>query len=296
MSNIIVLTDSTCDLSKEILDSRNIMVMPFRVFINEETYLDGVDIDSEKFFEKVEEKNVLPKTAAATLDQYMETFENLTKDGSDVIFCGIGGKLSSAYQNILVALQNCDESVNSHVFVVDSMNLSTGIGLTLLKICDMRDQGLSAKEIKEKADEITPRVRAQFCVKDLTMLHKGGRCSGTAKFFGTMLRIRPILRVFDGTLLLDDKIFGRYEKALDYQIEDITNALKDVDDEYLFITHALADEEAEYIYANLPEAVKKKFKHIYITKAGCVIASHCGRHTIGILYIKKSHVVRENRD
>ena len=90
---------------------------------------------------------------------------------------------------------------------------------------------------------------------------------------------------------MSEKIFGRYEKSLDFQIADIVNNVDHSEHDYLFITHSIADDEAKYIYDNIPEEVKKKFKNIYITNAGCVISSHCGKGTIGILYIKDAPLV-----
>jgi len=293
MANVAILTDSTCDLSNEILKERNVLVVPLTVFFNEESYLDGVEITTPEMYKKVEELNILPKTAAVSIAEFMDILTKLVKEGYDVIYTGIGSKLSSSYQNCLVCMQNMDKEITSHIFPVDSGNLSTGIGLLVLKMCDMRDQGMKAEEIQKKAQKIVPCVRAQFSVKELTFLHKGGRCSGTARFFGTMLRIHPILRVFDGNILLSEKIFGRYEKALDYQIKDIVENLEHADHHYLFITHSCADEEASYIYGHLPQKVKDYFKQIYITNAGCVISSHCGKNTIGILYIKDSPLLND---
>lgn len=288
MRAIKILADSTCDLSEEIIKERGIEIIPLKVCFNSEEYLDGVELTTAQMYEKVEELNQLPKTAAVTMAEITERLESLVNSGYDVIYTGIGSKLSSSYQNCLIALDSMDEEIASHVYLVDSGNLSTGIGLLILKMCDMADKGMSAKEIQEEAAKIVPCVRAQFSVKELTFLHKGGRCSGTARFFGTMLRIHPILRVFDGKIIFSEKCFGRYEKALDLQINDITNNIDNVDGDYLFITHSFADEEAKYVLEHLPEKVKNKFKHIYETKAGCVISSHCGKHTLGILYIKNS--------
>ena len=288
MRNVIIMSDSTCDLSKDIIEKRNIYTIPLKVCFEEEVYLDQVNITSTELYKKVEEKGMLPKTAAATIDEFAEILTKLVKEGNDVIYTGIGSKLSSTYQNLLISLNEVGEDIASHVFPVDSLNLSTGTGLLVLKMCDMRDNGMSAKDIQEEANKLVNCVRAQFSVKELEFLHKGGRCSGTTKFFGTMLRIRPILRVFDGKIILSEKIFGRFEKSLNTQIQDLVDNIKNIDYDYLFITHSEGDEYADYILENIPAEVKSKFKNIYVTKAGCVISSHCGKGTIGILYIRKT--------
>ena len=292
MSKVIIISDSTCDLNN-LIKERNIEVLPLKVCFNENMYKDQAELTTAEMFKKISETNIMPKTAAATIDEFVELFTKYVgEERNDVIFAGIGGALSSSLQNALIAKNELDEEIASHVYILDSGNLSTGIGLTLLKMADLRDQGLSAKEIYEKAMEIVPCVRAQFAVKTLDYLHKGGRCSGTAKIFGTLLRIRPILRVFQGKIAVSEKIFGiRFEKALDFQIQDVVNNLAHIDPEYLFITHAEADTEAQYVLEHLPEAVKKHFKNIYVTKAGCVISAHCGQGTLGLLYIKDQPLV-----
>lgn len=289
MSTIKIVCDSTCDLSQEIIQERNIEIFPLKVCFGEDMYLDQVNLTADQMYKKVEETGALPKTAAATIEEFVELFTRLVgEDGNDVICTGIGSQLSSTFQNAMIAINELNDELASHVYLVDSGNLSTGIGLLVLKMCDMRDKGLTAKEIQEEAERIVPCVRAQFSVKDLTYLHKGGRCSGTAKLFGTLLSIRPILRVFGGKIIASEKIIARrYEKALNFQIEDLKNNIDNVDFEYLFITHSEADAEADYILENIPAEIKAKFKHVYTTKAGCVVSAHCGQGTIGILYIKK---------
>lgn len=287
MRKVCIVSDSTCDLSPELLNKYQIKTYPLKVCFNDEVYLDQVDISLEEMYQKVEETGNLPKTAACTILEFVDIFSKLVEEGYDVIYAGIGGKLSSTYQNAVISLQELPDGYKEHVYLLDSGNLSTGIGLLLLRLCEYRDQGLPASEIYEKALQIIPCVRAQFSVKDLTFLHKGGRCSQTAKLLGTLLSIRPILRVFNGKIIASEKIFARkYEKALNFQIEDIKKNIDHVDGKNLFITHSCAEEEAKYIYEQLPKEVKNKFENIYITKAGCVVSAHCGKGTIGILYIK----------
>ena len=289
MKKIIVITDSTCDLTKEIIEKRNIKIIPLKVCFNEKMYKDLFELTPTEMYKEVEKLNILPKTAAITIEEFKQEFDKyLTDEDNEIIFCGISSKLSSTIQNAMVARNSYNDDTAKRIHIIDSHNLSTGIGLTVLKICDMRDSGVDIIDIVKEANRIVKCVRAQFSVRDLTYLHKGGRCSGTSKFFGTMLRIRPILRVYDGSIILSEKVFGKYEKSLDLQIQDITKNIHHVDDENLFITHSMGDEEAKYILDNLPEVVKKTFKNIYVTNAGCVISSHCGPHTIGILYIKKT--------
>ena len=293
MSKIVIVTDSTCDLAQETIKERNIVVLPLKVTFGGKTYLDTVDIHSDKMYEIVEETGELPKTSGASSEDFYNKFKEIydENNGCEIIFCGIGARLSTTLQSATIAKNDLGE-IQDHIHLVDSASLSTGIGLLILKMCDMRDEGLEVDKIIENIEKIVPCVRTQFSVKKLDYLHKGGRCSGTKRFFGTMLRIRPILRVFKGELILADKAYGKYEKALDIQLEDIKNNLNDVDTDYLFVTDSGTDEvtkeATQYVLDNLGDDVRSKFKHIYNTHAGCVISSHCGPGTVGILYIKKT--------
>lgn len=290
MNKVIICTDNTSDLTEELYKKYDIKTIGLYVCFDQETYEDNVEINTEKLYQLVSEKNMLPKTAALTPIRFMEYFKPYLDQGYDVIYTGIGSDISSTFQNAYIAKNSLDNG--DHLYLVDSHNLSSAIGLILLKMAKWRDMGMSAAEIAKRAEEIVPCVRAQFSVKKLDFLHKGGRCSGTVKFFGTMARVRPVIRVINGKLQLNDKAFGRYEKALDIMIKDLTDHIDEVDPEFVMITHSFGDEECAYIKEHIPAEVKSKISHLIETKAGCVISSHCGKETIGILYIR-NHPVTE---
>lgn len=282
MNKVAIITDSTCDLSKEIIESRNIKVLPLYVRFGEDTYRDGIDITTDRLYELVEQKNEIPKTSAVSPGDFIEAFEPLIKDGYDIIYTGIGSSLSGTFQSAHIASIEFPEN---RIYLVDSKNLSTGIGLLVLKACDLRDQGLSASDIKDRLLEIVPKVRSQFAVKTLDYLHKGGRASGTAKLLGTMLRIKPIIQVRDGKMDVYTKTMGKMSRALDVMLTDYINLGEQIDLDYVMITHSQAGKHVDY----MSEIVNQKLKpnKLFVTEAGCVISSHCGPGTIGILYIVK---------
>lgn len=277
MRKINIITDCTSDLSPELLAQNNIKVVPLLVTFGEESYRDGIDLTTQELYQKVEQYKALPKSAAVPPAQYHEIFSQYPKD-EDVIFMGIGAGFSGNYQNALLASQDFD-----NVYVVDSGNLSSGIGLLLLKICKFRDEGLSTQEIIQKIDEIRPLVRTQFAINTMDYLHMGGRCSGTAKIFGTLLKIKPIIKVVDGKMIVAKKPHGKYERALDALLDYVKDDLDNLDLDNIFVTHSLADDDAKYLLSELKKLVK--VKNIYETKASGVISTHCGPRTIGILYI-----------
>ena len=282
-----IISDSTCDLSQELIKENDIEIIPLLVTFNEDTFQDGVDIDASKIYEEVAKRNILPKTSAVSAMALEELFRKWVDQGYDVVYTGISSKMSSTYNNAVLA---ANEIGNDKVFVVDSKNLSTGIGLTVLKACRDRDKGLSAKEIVENMKYNIDRVKAQFAIERMDYLHKGGRCSGIARFAATLLRIKPIIFVRDGSMTVGKKPLGKIKVALDVMLkmleEDKNN--NNVDPEFIFVTDAIAPESREYLIPKVKEMFPNT--NVYSTIAGGVIASHCGPGTIGILYICKNEV------
>lgn len=281
MSKVVVLTDSTCDLSEKLIKENNIVKIPLYVSFDGEMYKDGVDMDPSKLYEMVKEKKKMPKTAACSVGDFMEVFSKYLNDGYEVFYMGIGSKLSATFNNSLLAKE---ELGTDKIEVCDSANLSTGIGLQLLKACKLANEGKNVKEIKEEIEKLTPNVRSKFAVESLEYLHKGGRCSGVARFFGTMARLKPVIEVKEGKLDVLAKPIGK-RKALQVMIDDIVANKDNIHKDCVMVTHTYADEEAKYLKETLNELIPDA--NVEITNAGCVIGSHCGKGTIGILYILK---------
>src|SRR5690554_435802 len=278
MRKINIVTDSTSDLSDELLKKFDIKVWPLYINFGEESFRDKVDIGAELLYKKVEEYGELPKTAALSPLKFHELFSEYSKD-EDVIYMGIGSQLSVNFNNARLAAEEFD-----NVYLADSNNLSTGIGLQLLKMAKYRDEGLTAQEIVEKIKEVTPKVSTRFAINTLEYLHKGGRCSSTSKFFGTALNMKPIIKVIDGKMLAAKKPIG-FKKALNAMVSEALADKDNIDLDYIMITHSLADKDAIYLKKKLES---NGFTNIYITKASGVISTHCGPRTIGILYILKN--------
>lgn len=282
-SKVLIMTDSTSDLSKKLLDQRKIVSVPLYVNFTDEIYRDGIDLTTEELYQKVTEKGMLPTTSAVSPGDFIKVFQKYINLGYEILYMGIGAKISGTYQSAIIAK---DEVNPEKIHLIDSMNLSSGIGLLVLKACDLRDQGLNALEIKEQIEKLVPLVRSQFAISTLDYLHKGGRASGTAKLMGTILGIKPIIKVVDGKLDVYKKPAGKMSRALDIMLNDFFLELDNLDLDYVFVTHSLANKQAVYMMDKIKEKVK--VKHLYEGQAGCVIGTHCGAGTIGILYIVKS--------
>lgn len=283
MNKIKLIVDSTCDLEPEYLEKHDIEVIPLFVSFDNETFLDGVEIQVPQMYQKVDALGKLPKTAARNAEVYLETFKTYLSQGYDILCITISHHFSSTYQSALLAQEECEKG---RVRVVDSLNLSTGIGLVILKAVRYRSEGLSLHEIADRLEtEIVPHVKAQFVVESLDYLHYGGRCASTAYFFGKMFRIHPEIVVRDGQMSVYRKPRGNMIHAYDELLDMIRSDLDHLDLDCVFITHSIAPKGEEYLYQELSKIVPRE--KIMVTRAGCVISSHCGPGTIGILYIVK---------
>lgn len=281
-----IITDSTNDLDSKTIEEKNIEVLPLYVNFSDASYKDGVDITTPELYKLVEMKDELPKTAAIPQQTFLEVFSKYVEAGDDIIFTGISKQMSRTYENAVLAAKEISED---KIFVVDSMNLSTGIGLLVLKACKYRDEGKTAKEIAELLNQDNKRVLSQFTIERMDYLYKGGRCSGMAKVVGTLLKIKPIIAVRDGKMHVAKKPHGKMKVALDVMIEQLKGDVPRLDKDVVIITHSLAFEYCDYIQTEI-----KKFlgdTPILTTVAGCVISSHCGQGTIGILYMVKDKTI-----
>lgn len=282
MNKVVIIVDSTCDLPKEVVEEKGIVIVPLTVNFPDATYYDGVDITTDKLYELVAEKNTLPKTAAITLGEIYNVFEKYINLGYDIIYTGISSHMSKSYENAVMMSKEFEEG---RIEVVDSGNLSTGIGLLVLKACKWRDEGKNVHEIADLMRETVPYVRSQFIVDTMEYLHKGGRCSGIAKLFGTILKIKPLIGVREGKMSVIGKPRGKNEVCFEKMLELLEEDKNNIELDAVFITHSEADDYCEYLVKRVKEIVPDA--NLLTSRAGCVISTHCGQGTIGVLYILK---------
>lgn len=282
VGKIKILTDSTSDLSPELIQKHDIGIIPIYVTFDEETYRDGVDMRAEDLFKKVEECGKLPKTAAASPGDFIKIFEPFIEQGDDIIYIALSSGLSSTYQNALMAAKNFPDG---RIEVVDSLNLSTGIGLLVMKAVDYVKEGLSLQEVAARVRECVPKVETEFVIDTLEYLYKGGRCSAMQNIVSSMLRIRPLIKVVDGKMIVGDKTRGKRERALENMLERSLAHQDHMDLTRVFVTHTAGLSDAEFLKAELEKRIDAR--EIIITEAGSVISSHCGPNTVGILFLKQ---------
>ena len=283
MEQIKIIADSNCDLSKEILQRYDISIIPLCVAMGEQDYHDGVDITPEDIYEWSDQENSTPKTAAPGLNDVIDMLKPFVEEERDIIFFGISEEMSSTCNVVRLAAEYYDYK---KVYIINSKNLSTGIGLQLLKAASLIQQGHSVQSIIEYiTSHMQDRIKASFVVDTLTYLHRGGRCSSITTIIGNTLKLKPMIVAKDGKMEVGKKYRGNTQKALLNYIDDLKEELLLADKERVFITHSGCDKHLiETLYHYLKEL--KIFQEIIVTRAGSVISSHCGPNTLGILYVK----------
>ncbi|WP_379132998.1 DegV family protein [Paenibacillus sp. sgz500958] len=282
MSTVKIFADSTSDLPQVWKDTYDIGIIPLYVVFGDETYRDGLDIIPEDVYERVAANGSLPKTAAPSPADFMAAFAPAIEAGHDIVYISLSSALSSTYQNALLA---AGEYPEGRIKVVDSKTLCGGIGLLVMKAVHAARRGLSATEISLMLERDRELVDTQFVVDTLDYLYMGGRCSGMQNFIGSLLKIRPLLKMMEGSIVPINKIRGKKEKAVEQMLQNALADIERMDDELIIIAHTLADEDAQYLQNALQEATG--VREIAIVHAGCVISSHCGPQTVGLMYMLK---------
>ncbi|MDO4321609.1 MAG: DegV family protein [Lachnospiraceae bacterium] len=277
-----IISDSTCDLSEELLERYEISILPLHIILGDKECEDGLDITPDEIYRWSDEHKTTPKTSAPALDRTIELLRPYVEAGTEVVCFAISETMSSSANVIRLA---AEELEGSHlVTVINSANLSTGIGLLVIEAAIMAQEGKKAGEIAARIEELKPFVRASFVVDTLVYLHRGGRCSGLAAMAGGALKLHPKIVVEGGKMNPSKKYRGRMSKVLMDYVREMEKDLKHAKKDRVFITHSgCSNETIEMIRDYLKSLTV--FEEILITRAGGVISSHCGPGTLGVLFI-----------
>lgn len=283
MRKTLLFADSTCDLSEELVKKYDVNIVPLCIVLDDKSYYDKLELTPDEIYKWADANKKTPKTAAVTFEYLLDMVVPFLEEGNDIIFFGISEEMSTTCN---VARMVSEEAENGKMYVINSANLSTGIGLQVIKAAEMIKEGKTAEEIIDSIENIKPKVRASFLVDTLTYLARGGRCSGSTALLANTLKLHPCIEVVDGKMDVGKKYRGSISKALKHYVEDLKEALLNADSSRVFITHSGIEDE---IIENVKEqiAALDYFEEILITRAGGVISSHCGPGTLGVLFISK---------
>lgn len=276
-----ISADSTCDLSQALIDAHQIGITPLYIVMQNQTYMDGVEITREELFRKVAETGKIGSTAAVNVEDYEKFFAEAKKTHDGVVHFTISSDMSSCYQNACIAARDFE-----NVYVVDSRNLSSGIGHLVVDAAIMAENGATAEEIFRAMEEKKSRLDVSFVINTLEFLKMGGRCSSLAALGANMLGLKPCIEVKDGKMGVGRKYRGKLEKCYVQYIEDRLKGRDDIDCHRIFITDSGIDEAT---WRELERVVRacQPFEEVLHTQAGCTVSNHCGPGCMGILYYHK---------
>ncbi len=277
MKKIAISLDSACDLSKELIKKYDFKIIPFGVNLGDKFFYDG-EISPEEIFEYADNNKTLPKTNAVNEEAFKEHFAKILNDYDAIIHFDISSEMSSAYQNAVNASKNF-----KNVYVVDSRTLSTAISLEAIYAKKLTETMDDPAKIVELVKKRIPAVQASFIIERLDYLYKGGRCSGLALLGANLLKIRPEIEVLNGNMKNTEKFRGKMADCVTKYCRATLEKYNHPDKSVIFITHSVADKEL----VDAAKAVVSEygFENVYETTAGCTVSSHCGKNTLGILYI-----------
>ena len=278
MEKIKIITDSTLDLPAELIRKYDIEVLPVLINFGEESYLDGVEITTKEMIDKINATGVLPTTAQVTPNRFEETFKKYLDEGYKIVALTLSSDMSGTYQSACIAK---DMLESDDIVVIDSRNVTSGLGLLVLKACQFRDKGLGIKEIEEEILKAIPKVKSSLNFESLENLVRGGRLSKTAGTIGSVLGLRLILEVKDGKMSVKDKVRGS-KKALKKLISDFESV--DVDFDSPIVLLELLNED---VYEGLKIYFQEKNINYIDAKVGCTVGIHSGIKPCGIFFFEK---------
>ena len=275
MSKIALVTDSTCDLPDSVVKEKNITVIPLNVHFGEETFLDGIDLQSNEFFEKLSTSEIHPQTSQPSVGRFVETYNDLLKKHDSILSLHISSKLSATYNS---ALQAQKEIGNENIKVIDSMNGTLGLGAIVHHIADLNQKGESFENLVKEAEKIIPNAIFMGLVPTLEYLAKGGRIGKARAFMGSLLKIKPILSAVDGEIQSVGKA-RTLIKGMDFIVDEMKNRKISK----LFIVHANHEERANLLKEKTKDLIDPK--DVIIAEFGPVVGTHLGPGAFGVGFI-----------
>lgn len=271
-----ISADSTCDLSKELIEKYNIHITPITIIVGGEEKKDGVNVTVPELYEYVEKTGELPKTSALNPEEYGEHFEKVLEQNDFCLHFSLSFGISSTGQNARLKASQME-----NVYVIDTKSLSSGSALLILSCIDKIAEGKNIETIIKELEQEVEKVQASFLVDTLKYLHKGGRCSSVALLGANLLKIKPRISLVDGKMEVTKKYMGSIEKALVKYAKEMLEEVKP-NKKRVFITSSSPVGCTAEIKQML---IDYGFEEVYETQAGATIATHCGKKTLGILYI-----------
>lgn len=280
-----VLTDSTCDLPREVLERYGVTVLPLHIAIGGRSLLDGVEVTPEDIFAHVAGGGEICTTSAVNISEFAAGFQALRREHDAAVCVTIGAEFSTCYQNACLAA--AELAGTFPVYVVDSQNLSSSQGLLVLEAARLAEAGAAPEDIVSRLEDARERVDASFILDRLDYMRKGGRCSAVAALGANLLQLKPCIEVRDGKMGVGKKYRGSLEKVMAQYVRDRLSSWDPADKgDVVIVVHPPAD-QAPLAAARRALEEDGRFARIWEAYSGCTVACHCGPNTIGVMFLRR---------
>ena len=274
---IAISTESCCDMPQKVIERYNLNVVPYHIHLGDTELIDG-EISTAELFERADALKTLPKTAAINEFQFEEHFGKLKQEYDAIIHISLSSELTSATANA----RKVGERLGN-IYVVDSRTLSSGVGLLAVYASELVEKGYDPEEIIRRVNARRDAVQCSSVIERLDYLYKGGRCNALVYFGANLLKIRPRIVINNGKIGTDRKYRGDIVRVQEKYCHEILQEYSTPDLTRVFVVYTTAT--PEMIEVAKKACVDAGFKEIYEAQAGGTVASHCGAHTLGIMYI-----------
>lgn len=288
MKNYILSCASTADLNRDQMAARDLRYVCFHFLLDGQDYADdmGLSLSTEELYQKMK-AGAETKTTQVPLEDYIEHFEHLLQEGKDILHVDFSSSLSGSCNSAMLAANElADQYPNQKIYVVDSLAASSGYGLIMETLADLRDAGKSIEELRDWIEENKLRLHHWFFSTDLSFYIKGGRISKTAGMIGSVLNICPLLNMDqNGKLQLREKIRGK-RKVIQRIVEKMELHAQDGRNYSgkCYICHSLCQEDAQKVAALVEEAFPHLQGNVQIYPIGATIGSHTGPGTMALFF------------
>lgn len=288
MKDYKIITDVTCDLSKELYDEMGVEVIPMELTVDEkDTYLHDPfysELSFEDFYGKLRAGS-MAKTAQVTYDGACRTFEKYLSEGTDVLYLAFSSGLSGTYSTASIAASDLAAKYpDSKIYVVDTLAASAGEGMTVWLAAQKKADGMGIDELREWVEDYKQHQAHWFTVLDLNFLKRGGRVSPATALVGTALGIKPVLHCDDeGHLINMAKAVGR-KKSIIALADKIGESGREEDNETVFIGHGDCYDDAKFLADNILSRYPF-VKNVRIERIGPVIGAHSGPGTLALFFV-----------
>ncbi|MCR4432365.1 MAG: DegV family protein [Tepidanaerobacteraceae bacterium] len=279
-----IITDSANDLPEEILKKYDIKFAPLSIAFEDGTFLDGVDLSREQFYERLINARQIPRTSQPSPRAFYDLMKDALQQGLEAVVITLSSGLSGTYESALAARAELEKKEQERIHIVDSLAASTGQGLLVYEAAKMAQSGKSASEIAEAVEELKGRLCSIFTVDTFEYLLKGGRVTRMQAFIGTVLDIKPVLHLdSSGRIVPLEKVRGK-RKASARLLEIMAEQGRDLDRQTVGIVHAHAPEEA----ARLAEQIKSRFnvRELVIGELSASIGTHTGPGCLSVFFYR----------